>query len=259
MWDHIRKCFQNTNSKKAWFCYNENMKVGDLLYKQAIEQGYNPNLLKGLISNIDKSLESYKKAFESMKEPHKRIISDIEYIKPKLKELQKIQTLHVPETKYSFSDIEDCFIKPQDRIQKVEITNIDEIISNSNNKKADVVTASYILPKNATWESLHIKFLDGHVVKIEYPGMKTKKFDFKDMGFLNGKTMMPDMKWILLQAIAGSEGALTNAKWDKRFSRNVKYELNEKLKKFFGMKTSPIPHYTKRHGYQPLFTIRPDR
>jgi hypothetical protein len=103
---------------------------------------------------------------------------------------------------------------------------------------------------------LSIKFLDGHVVKVEYPGMKTKKFDFKDMGFLNGKTMRPNMKWVLLLAIARSEGALTSADWDRRFGRNVKYELNEGLKRFFGMDEPPIPHYTKKNGYRPLFTLK---
>jgi hypothetical protein len=141
-------------------------------------------------------------------------------------------------------------------VQKVEVINAGEIVNTSKQKEDEFVLCSYELPKNATWESLNIKFLDGFVVKVEYPGMKTKRFDFKDMGFLNGKTMRPNLKWVLLQAIAGSEGALTNAKWDGRFGRNVKYELNEGLKKFFGMDTPPIPHYTKKHGYKPLFTLK---
>ena len=168
--------------------------------------------------------------------------------------MEEINQLKTQRSKNSNLDIGDFIIKPQDRIQKVEVINQEA----SNNKKAQYNTASYILPPNATWESLYIKFLDGHFVKVKYPNMKTKKFDFKDMGFFNGKTRGPNMKWVLLQAIAGSEGALTNAKWDKRFGRNVKYELNETLKKFFGMKTSPIPHYTKRYGYRPLFTINPE-
>lgn len=235
------------------------MTVGELVYKQAIEQGYNPDLFKGLVPSLNKVMESYKKAFKSMEEPMSRVASAVDSARPQLEMVQNIKFPVIPEIPTYFSDIEDSFIKPQDRIQKVEIINTGELTGSVPKKESEFVLCSYKLPKNATWESLYIKFLDGFVVKVEYPGMKTKKFDFKDMGFLNGKTMRPNLKWVLLQAIAGSEGALTNANWDKKFGRNVKYELNEGLKSFFGMDAPPIPHYTKKHGYKPLFTIKSDR
>ena len=46
---------------------------------------------------------------------------------------------------------------------------------------------------------------------------------------------------------------------EELIGRNVKYELNEGLKKFFNMSTNPIPHYTKKRGYQTLFAIKSDR
>lgn len=248
-------------NKCQFFGIMEIMTVGELVYKQAIEQGYNPDLFKGLVSPLNNAMESYKKVFESLKEPLSRVNSAVDSIRPQMEAMQKLKLPDmsgvVPAYMY---DEQGEFTLPEfNKVQDVRIINAGELAHASQTKESEFVLCSYKLPKGATWESLYIKFLDGYVVKVEYPGMKTKKFDFKDMGFLNGKTMRPNLKWVLLQAIAGNEGALTNASWDKKFGRNVKYELNEQLKRFFGMDTPPIPHYTKKHGYRPLFTIKSDR
>jgi len=237
------------------------MTVGELVYKQAIEQGYNPDLFKGLVSPLNKALASYREAFERLKEPIDRASSAIDSIRPQIETIQKMKLPDLSGVipSYMYDEQGEFDLPEFNNVQDVRIINTEEISNTSETKENELVLYSYKLPKNATWESLYIKFLDGFVVKVEYPGMKTKKFDFKDMGFLNGKTMRPNLKWVLLQAIAGNEGALTNVSWDKKFGRNVKYELNEGLKKFFGMDTPPIPHYTKKYGYRPLFTIKSDR
>ena len=117
---------------------------------------------------------------------------------------------------------------------------------------------SYPLPKDAKWHKLTIKFFDGHTVKIGYEGMATKTFDYKDMGFGNDKTNNPDTKWDFLKVIAENGGSLTALKYERRFSRNVKYEVNKLLKTFFGMKDDPIPRYNRTDGYKPLFNIESD-
>lgn len=237
------------------------MTVGELVYKQAIEQGHNPDLFKGLVSPINKAMESYKKVFESLKEPLSQVNSAVESMRPQIEAVQKMR---IPDMtgilpSYMYDEQAEFTLPEFNKVQDVRIINTDEITSAPKEKENNFVLSSYRLPKNAKWESLYIKFLDGHVVKVEYPGMKTRRFTFSEMGFLNGKTMKPNLKWVMLQAIAGSEGALTNANWNRDFGRNVKYELNEGLKKFFGMDTPPIPHYTKQNGYQPLFTLKSDR
>ncbi len=238
-----------------------NMTVGELVYKQAIEQGHNPDLFKGLVSPLDRVMESYRNAFERLVEPIERVNSAVDSIRP---QIEAMQNMKLPDVSgiipsYMFHEQRKFTLPEFNKVQDVRVINAEEIAGASEKKEGEFVLCSYTLPKNATWESLYIKFLDGHVVKVEYPGMKTKKFNFKEMGFSNGKTTRPNMKWVLLQAIAGNEGALTNASWDKKFGRNVKYELNEGLKRFFGMDSPPIPRYTKKHGYRPLFTIKSDR
>lgn len=247
-----------------------NMTVGELVYKQAIENGYDPEKASGVLSpiaeNMRRSLESYQNVIKDMEAPLRMVNSAVESIRPQLDFLNNIKIPELPkmpelpQMSMPVSELlEDYYIKPQDRIQKVEVINpiLSPVVSEE--KETEFILPTYHLPKGSTWESLSIKFLDGHFVRVSYPRLKTRKFDFKDMGFLNGKTLRPDKKWALLYAIACSGGALTNEKWDRKFGRNVKYELNEKLKKFFGMDTPPIPHYTKKRGYEVLFTIKSDK
>jgi hypothetical protein len=237
------------------------MKVGELVYKQAIEQGYNPDLFKGLVSPLENIMESYRKVYESLREPLARVTLAVDSIQPQIEAIQRMNLSSNYELipAYMHNEQGELTLPKLNKVQDVRIINAREIAQVPTKDEGESFLCSYKLPKNATWESLYLKFLDGHVIKVEYPGMKTRKFDFKDMGFLNGKTMRPNLKWVLLQAIAGSEGALTNANWDKKFGRNVKYELNEKLKTFFGMNMPPIPHYTRKRGYRPLFTIKSDK
>ena len=234
--------------------YNIVMTVGELVYKQAIEKGYEPDRAERLALPLNKAMESYKKVAEKMAEPLRALNSMVETMRPNLQAMSRISLPGYDEDEGS--SLIPLLIRP---VQDVRITNLEEIASASSKREVEFMTASYILPQNASWEFLDIKFLDGHFVKVSYPGMNAKKFDYKDMGFANMKTTRPDLKWKLLQSIAENDGALTKDTWDERFHRNIKYELNEGLKKFFGMETNPISHYTQKKGYRALFNIKSDR
>ncbi|HVU06642.1 MAG TPA: hypothetical protein VHE10_02545 [Candidatus Paceibacterota bacterium] len=115
--------------------------------------------------------------------------------------------------------------------------------------------AAYPLPNGAKLERLKIKFVDGHTVKMKYPGMPTIKFDYKDVGFLDRKTQNPDTKWEFLRAIADNGGSLPVSQFDARYSRNVKYETSERLKTFLGIAENPFHPYRKSEGYYPKFSL----
>ncbi len=243
------------------------MTVGELIEKQAIEAGYNPNFAKGLVSPMTKAIETMRELSEKLEEPMKSVSAAAEMIRPQIEAIQKMKLPNMAEYK-PYSLIPDSFynennelLVPQfvNPVQEVRIVNLDEMTGANTKREKEYLVGSYHLPQNAVWESLDIHFIDGHFVKVSYVGMESKKFDYKDMGFINMKTMKPDLKWQLLLAIAQNGGALTNAKWERKFGRNVKYELNEGLKRFFNMSTNPIPHYTKKHGYRSLFTLRPEK
>jgi hypothetical protein len=238
------------------------MTVGDLVYKQAIESGYNPTFAEGLISPLNDVVEAYQKVFEHMREPLKTVNSVIESVRPQIEAMAKmsipaISQITMPTLPETLGEEEGYLMPSLIRpIQEVRIVNPEDIAVAPARQDHKYVTASYQLPGNAKWESLEIQFVDGHVVNVSYPNMKSQRFDFKDMGFMNLRTARPDMKWELLRILASHGGSLTKEHWDRRFHRNIKYELAEGLRKFFGMTTSPIPRYKTRDGYATLFVIR---
>lgn len=241
------------------------MTVGELVFQQAIKDGYNPALPEGFVSRLSEVAKTYQRIFETMREPIKTATSIVERMQPQLDIIRKISlpTLPpIPSSLYDALEREETepVIYPMFKtVQDVRIVNAEDMTFAPTRRAREFSIDSYLLPQNAKWESLDVQFIDGHIVKVSYPNMESKKFDYKDMGFMNAKTNNPDRKWELLREMAGNSGALNKERWDRRFSRNVKYELNEQLKEFFGMKENPIPHYTKKHGYRARFTLRGER
>lgn len=241
--------------------------VGELVKAQAIADGIKPELIERALNPLGPTLEAMRNVTKKMEEPMRAATKIAESLQPQIEAIQKMKLStsgdlvtrsFIPD---SMRDEDGEFFIPQITrpVQEVRIVNPEDIASSASNREKNYLIGSYPLPQNANWESLTIQFIDGHFVKVSYVGMESKKFDYKDMGFINMKTVKPDRKWELLRAIAENDGALLNAKWDRKFGRNVKYELNEGLKKFFKMSTNPIPHYTKKRGYQTLFNIKSDR
>jgi hypothetical protein len=207
------------------------------------------------------SVEIYDELQEPMRKVTEAANKMAEAIRPQMEMISKIRIPVFPTIPSYLLNEEGEYTLPEFTrpVQEVRIVNPEDIAIAATHQTSEYVIAKFTLPPNATWESLDIKFIDGHFVRISYPGIPSRKFDFKDMGFINTKTNRPDRKWELFREMADNSGALTNEKWDRRFSRNVKYELNERLRNFFGMKDNPIPHYTKKNGYRATFTLRGDR
>ena len=255
------------------------MTVGELVYQTAIKDGYNPEEIS---PELKKIAEVYQRVFdtmrepmkrvsemaESMQEPIKRIYSVAESVRPQMEALSKIQFPVIPELpsksfmpSYMY-DEEGEFTLPEFTrpVQEVRIVNPEVLaLAPATQEQDEYITASYQLPGNAKWELLEMHFIDGHFVRVSYPGMESKKFDFKDMGFMDTRNVKTDRKWQLLSEIAKHRGYFTKDHWDRRMHRNIKYELNQRLMRFFGMTTSPIPRYTRRDGYMTLFVIHGDQ
>lgn len=248
------------------------MTVGELVYQTAIKDGYTPKFSEGFISSLNKATEASQKFAEIMRGPMENIHTMMERMRPQMEAISKMSfpTIPMPSTLsipsklgVNEQDEEDddslffpTFVRP---VQDVRIVNYHEI--EESKAEVRITRASYLLPTNATWESLYMQFIDGHTVRVSYPNMKTEVFDFKDMGFLDGKNKRHhDLKWEFLRAIAEHDGAYSKEHgWNRKFNRNVKYELNQRLKQFFGMKENPIGNYTKKNGYEASFTLRWDK
>lgn len=248
------------------------MTVGELVYQIATKDGYTPKFSDGFISSLNRATEESQKLMNTLKGPMETINSMMERMRPQMEAISKMSfptipfpssTLSIP-SKSSTSEYDNeeeesffpAFVRP---VQDVRIVNYHEI--EESKAEVRITRASYLLPTNATWGSLYMQFIDGHTVRVSYPNMKTEVFDFKDMGFLDGKNKRHhDLKWEFLRAIAEHDGAYSKEHgWNRKFTRNVKYELNQRLKQFFGMKENPIGNYTKKNGYETSFTLRWDK
>lgn len=244
------------------------MTVGELVYQQ-MKDGYVPTvtLSDGFISTLNRTAEESQKLVETLRKPFENMQKTMERLRPSLEAMENLRPrfeemsrtiprLAPPFIPSIYEEEDEDLIIPalNGSVQEYVVDDADTILA-----KPERAVSSYPLPSNTQWGSLEIQFTDGHTVRVSHPGMQSMKFTYTEMGFVNERTMLPDMKWEMLRAIADRGGSLTKESWDRRFHRNIKYELNEGLKRFFGMTENPIPRYTRRDGYMTLFVIRGDR
>lgn len=223
-----------------------------------MKDGYVPTvtLSDGFISSFNRTAEESQKLVETLRVPFENMQKTMERLRPSLEAMHNvIPRIAPPFIPPLYEEQDEDLIIPalNGSVQEYVIDNPAALA------KPERAVSSYPLPSNAQWESLEFTFLDGHVVRISYPGMESMKFTYTEMGFVNVRTMLPDRKWEMLKEIADLGGALKKGYFNPRYHRNIKYELNEGLKRFFGMTENPIPRYTRRDGYATLFVIRTDR
>jgi len=115
------------------------------------------------------------------------------------------------------------------------------------------------LPEETKWENIKIKFLTGNDIKITLtnnPGFR-KKFNYKEMGFENSRTTMPNKQWQLLERFAESEGTID---WQNRFAtkelKKQKELLSKTLKAQFSIDEDPFYSYRKEKCYRAKFALR---
>jgi hypothetical protein len=129
-----------------------NMTTGELVYKQGLENGYDPEKTAGIFSPIQESIKRSLKQCQSLAKdieiPLKIVNSIAESIRPQLKVLDgiKISPLpkipEFPQISMPVSEVlEDYYIKPQDRVHKVEVTN-PPVFSHTKEESVPVVVST---------------------------------------------------------------------------------------------------------------------
>lgn len=115
------------------------------------------------------------------------------------------------------------------------------------------------LPPNTKWGNIIIKLVDGENVKITAPDCDTKKVNYKEMGFEDDRTQLPNKQWELLRTLADNHGELS---WQdpeaKKFSKKNKQLLSDTLKAYFQIKEDPFFSYRKLKAYKTKFDLIPD-
>jgi len=114
------------------------------------------------------------------------------------------------------------------------------------------------LPPNTKWEDITLKFLDGHNALIKAKGLKAR-VDYKEMGFEDKKTRLPNRQWKLLYFLAESRGELT---WkDSEANQLIKKKkqlLAQALKAYFQIDEDPFLPYKQEKAYKIKIRLIPE-
>lgn len=115
------------------------------------------------------------------------------------------------------------------------------------------------------WEEVEIKFLNGHEVIIKNQANdKTSQTTYKEMGFKNKRTGLPNRQWELLCALASKNGRLS---WENNQDLSIqdrdaikkrKEILSKTLKQYFGLDKDPFLSYRKEKAYEIKISLIPE-
>jgi len=119
---------------------------------------------------------------------------------------------------------------------------------------------SLLLPPETKWESITIKFKDGHDVDILIPGRsKAIQSSYIEMGFQNLKTRRSNNQWRLLIILANNHRKLSwNNPEAKDNLKKQKQLLSEKLKKYFNLVEDPFRLYREEKLYEIKLNLIPE-
>lgn len=116
----------------------------------------------------------------------------------------------------------------------------------------------HALPKDFKWESITIKFIDGHNVQI-VAGDNIYKAMYKEMGFEDSRKVNPDQQWIFLRYLSKNRGSIS---WDDKMAndklKKKKQLLSKTLRDYFGIKEDPFYSYRKEKSYKIKINLVPE-
>jgi hypothetical protein len=108
----------------------------------------------------------------------------------------------------------------------------------------------------STWEGITIWFISDVRVRIEI-GRDVRTVNYGELGFMDGRSELPNGAWILLRSIAELEGILQNtrkASGDWTVVAKRLQVIRKKLRYYFGLQGDPIPFATG-NGYRARMKI----
>ncbi len=206
------------------------------------------------IDEIQKAAERVRRIIEptliqkqGMLEHLNEIMSSVKFsdIQPLLKE----ETIFLPPP------------KPEKNIDEIIQATIEKTLESIRNK--ELPTRKYkfphLLPKNAAWNTITIKFKDGHNVQIvvdEY----IYSANYTEMGFEDSRQLKPNLQWKLLKALSENNGGVS---WDEPHAntqiKKQKQLLASKLKQYFGIDEDPFYPYKREKGYIIKINLIPEK
>jgi hypothetical protein len=74
--------------------------------------------------------------------------------------------------------------------------------------KPQAAVGEFPTPPGCSWTDVAIRFQDSHTVTV-HAGERRQRLMFTQMGLVNAKTGLPNMKWELLRSLAQGHGVMT--------------------------------------------------
>ena len=129
------------------------------------------------------------------------------------------------------------------------------------------------LPSNAKWQDLTLSFINSEDIDVKYGDTIIGKYSHEDLGFAQANTewKKPDRRWGLLQMISVFVGREPKIPANKQHLMKIcgvkspnavekrKSDLSMGLRQAFGIKEEPFEKYSHETGYQPKFTLLPEK
>lgn len=116
-----------------------------------------------------------------------------------------------------------------------------------------------VLPEDAKWEDITIKFLNGVDVEITYQDKPLKRTNSLEMGFDPKKGERENLSWVFLKALAGK--ADNQISWGDNEAnamlRSRKKATVQILRNYFELDANPFFPSKKFKGYKTRFTLIP--
>lgn len=127
------------------------------------------------------------------------------------------------------------------------------------NKKLDITHQfPFQLPETTRWESITIKFINGHDVQVTAGGF-THSTNYSGMGFEDSRKLLPNKQWLLLRVLSISfEKRRQDVNDYDPSLKKTKQLLADSLKKYFGLDSDPFYPYKQEKIYRTKINLIPE-
>lgn len=209
------------------------------------------------------TLSTLRQALIRCKALEDQVRQAIEPIKPTLRFIAELQAIY--QEVYGAEPVAEISAEPApEPMKQVKPKTKKEVLFSKPKVK---------LPPNAKWQDLTLSFINTEDIEVKYGDTIIGKHSHEDLGFTQANTewKKPDRRWGLLQVISALAGRQPKIPATKQHLMNVcgvtspnavekrKSDLSMGLRQAFGINEEPFNRYTNETGYQPKFTLLPEK
>jgi len=190
----------------------------------------------------------------------------IEPIKPTLRFIAELQAIY--QEVYGAESVTEISVEPAPETAKPA-----KQVKPKTKKEVLFSKPKVELPPNAKWQDLTLSFINKQDIEVKYGDTSVGKYSHVDLGFAQNNTewKKPDRCWALLTLLAIAGNYEPKMVMTKDHLMNVcevtsqnavekqKSDLAKGLRAAFGIPEDPFERYTHQTGYQPKFTLLPEK